>query len=328
VNVFVRGRQQTDKRMNKNTRLNPVYLSIVFFIFAQLLTFAIVTRENAFLENNQIYVPPQSPPEAIVLWPTPPAETPGVPPRPEPPFWTALGPILIYFFAVILMLGAVLFLIPMSWLKLILRFVFAFLFSWGIFVILVFWVPLVVALAICVLIGLAWLLVPRVWLHDLVMLFTMVSIGAVFGRIISPWTAMILLLVLSIYDFVAVRFGYMMWMANKLSDSNTLPAFILPRFLSEWNASLKQAELSKLSETKPDERDYSILGGGDIGFPLLMVSSAYFGYGLQASLLVGIFSLAGLIAAYWIQSAFLKGKPMPALPPIAVLCLIGLLIVR
>jgi presenilin-like A22 family membrane protease len=317
------------KTMNKRTRINPVYLSLFFFILAQLITFAVITRENAFLERNQIYIPPQAPAETVVLWPTaPPPETPGAAPEPQPPFWTALGPILIYFLIVIAVLGIVLFFIPMSVLRLVLRFLFAFLFSWGIFVTLVFWLPAVAALIICIIAGLAWLLVPRIWLHDLAMVLTMVSIGAVFGRILSPWTAMILLLVLSVYDFLAVRFGYMMWMATKLSNSNTLPAFILPRYFSEWNASLKKSDLSRLVEEKPEERDYSILGGGDIGFPLLLVSSAYFAYGLQDALLVAAFSLVGLIAAYWIQSAWLKGKPMPALPPIAVLCLAGLLIVR
>jgi hypothetical protein len=75
------------------------------------------------------------------------------------------------------------------------------------------------------------------------------------------------------------------------------------------------------------DRKYSILGGGDIGFPLLLSSSVYFTYGLNNALLVAMFSLFGLVSAYWIQTTFIKGKPMPALPPIAVLSLVGLLIV-
>ena len=139
---------------------------------------------------------------------------------------------------------------------------------------------------------------------------------------------MILILALAVYDFLAVRFGYMLWMTKKLSESSTLPAFIIPRNAAEWRSSLKQSAFTKLVEEKPSEREYSILGGGDIGFPLLLVSSAYFGYGLGNALLVSVFSLLGLICAYWIQAAFLKGKPMPALPPIAILSLIALLIVR
>jgi presenilin-like A22 family membrane protease len=145
---------------------------------------------------------------------------------------------------------------------------------------------------------------------------------------LSPWTAMILLLVIAVYDFIAVRFGYMLWLATKLSESSTLPAFFIPRFISEWKGSLQEKSIAGLAEKKPAERDFSILGGGDIGFPILLVSSVYFAYGFPDAILVGVFSLAGIIGAYWFQAVILKGKPMPALPQIAALSLVGLLIIR
>ena len=314
--------------IKRKIRFKPVYWSILFFVTAQVLTFCIVTRIDGFLETNQIYIPPQSSPETISLWPQPPPATP-IPGAEAPaPFWTSLGPILIYFFAVVIVLGIVLFLIPMSALRNVLRVIFAFLFAWGFFIALVFWIPLTIAVIVSVAIGLTWLFVPRVWLHNLAMIFAMVSIGAVFGRMISPWTAMILLSVIAIYDFFAVRFGYMLWLTQKLSESVTLPAFFIPRFMSQWKDRLKENSIAKLAEEKPSERDFSILGGGDIAFPLLLVSSVYFAYGFTNAILVAVFSLVGLIGAYWIQAVFIKGKPMPALPPIAVLSLIGLLIVR
>jgi presenilin-like A22 family membrane protease len=155
----------------------------------------------------------------------------------------------------------------------------------------------------------------------------MVTLGAVFGRFLSPWTVMILLLVLALYDFLAVRFGYMLWMAKKLSQSSTLPAFIIPYRLSEWTSSLKESDIAGITEEKSVERKYSILGGGDIGFPILLVSSVYFAHGFNSAILVAIFSLVGLVGAYWIQTKFLKGKAMPALPPIAILSLIGLVLI-
>jgi presenilin-like A22 family membrane protease len=120
----------------------------------------------------------------------------------------------------------------------------------------------------------------------------------------------------------------MVWLTNKLSESNTLPAFFIPRSISQWKDRMKERGIAKIVEEKPSERDFSILGGGDIAFPLLLVSSVYFAYGLADSILVAVFSLVGLIGAYWIQAVFIKGKPMPALPPIAALSLIGILIVR
>lgn len=311
--------------MKKRVRLSAVHWSILIFIVAQIITFGVISQENAFLENNHIYIPPQSP-DAVSIWPSP--VTPAPPGEVTVPAVGSLGPILIYFSAVIVVLGIVLFLVPVSALRLVLRILFAFLFSWGIFIALIFWLPAIVAIIISVTVGLSWFLTPRVWLHNLVLILAMVSLGAVFGRLISPWTAMILLLVLAVYDFFAVRFGYMLWMTRKLTESSTLPAFVIPRYASEWGSNLKQSGFTRLVEENAQERKYSILGGGDIGFPLLLVSSVYFAYSFTDAILVSLFSLLGLIFAYWIQAALLKGKPMPALPPIAVLSLIALLIVR
>jgi presenilin-like A22 family membrane protease len=139
---------------------------------------------------------------------------------------------------------------------------------------------------------------------------------------------MILIAALALYDFLAVRFGYMLWMSKKLTESSTLPAFIIPQTINEWNSSLKKSDYSKLVNDESFERKYSILGGGDVGFPLLLVSASYFGYGFADAIIVAAFTLIGLLCAYWIQASLLKGKPIPALPPIAILSLIALLIVR
>ncbi len=316
--------------MTRKTRFKPAYWAILLFIIAQIATFSIVSRMDNFLEAHDIYVPPQSPPDTISFWPQPPPVTTTTTPVAEAPvpFWTSLGPILIYIFSVVIILGIVFFLIPMSTLKKALRIVFSFLFAWGVFIALVFWIPVAAAVIISAIVGLAWFLAPRVWLHNIALLLAMASLGAVFGRMLSPWTAMILLLIIAVYDFFAVRFGYMLWLASKLSESNTLPAFFIPRFLSEWKSSLKEKSITDLAEVEPLDREFSILGGGDIGFPILLASSVYFAYGFTDAVLVAVFSLVGIIGAYWIQAVFLKGKPMPALPPIAALSLVGFLVVN
>jgi len=159
------------------------------------------------------------------------------------------------------------------------------------------------------------------------MIFTLASVGAVFGFLLSPWTAISFMLVISVYDVLAVRFGYMVWMVKKLSESGTLPAFVIPRRISAWNLNLKEEGFKKLFEDGSGEREFSILGGGDIGFPLLFLVSVFFVYGFASCVIVAAFSLLGLISAYLIQLFFLKGKPMPALPPITFTSLIGFLIV-
>ena len=205
---------------------------------------------------------------------------------------------------------------------------FVLLYGWGAFIAMWLSLPLIAAIIIAAAGAIGWFVTPRIWLHDLLLILAMVSIGAVFGTLLSPWPVMILLLAASVYDIVAVRFGYMMWMARKLSQTETLPAFIIPTTLANWNLDLRASGVQKLLEGEAAEREFSILGGGDIGFPFILVVSIFSRYSLGDSLAVAAFALAGLFAAYLIQRLFLEGKPMPALPPISFGGLIGLLIVQ
>jgi len=309
----------------KPARLNPVYWGILLFVIAQILTLLVVSRIDPFLNDNNIYVPSQ-PPQVVSWWPGQATLPSGE--ITETPAYSSLGPMLIYIFAVVAVLGLVLSLIPLSALRFVLRLLFAFLFCWGVFIALVFYLPLTFAIVIAAGVGIAWFLIPLVWLHDLVLILTMVSLGAVFGRFTTPWTAMVLILLLAIYDFLAVRFGFMIWMTGKLSQTNALPALIIPRNYSGWSSSLRQPGATDLVEAKSADRKYSILGGGDIAFPCLLTASVYFAQGLAPGVIIAMSGFLGLIGAYSIQATFLKGKPIPALPPIAAIALVGLLVIR
>ncbi|HEX7475506.1 MAG TPA: hypothetical protein VF318_06015 [Dehalococcoidales bacterium] len=240
---------------------------------------------------------------------------------PEVSIW----PILIYFFSVVIILGVVLFLIPVSKLKLVLRILFAILYAWGIVVIAGLSLPFWAALGIGAVVALLWLFFPFIILQNLLLLITLVAVGAFFGSIVSPWTVVWVLLAISIYDVVAVRLGYMMWLAKKLSESDTLPAFIVPKRGGDWRMNLKGETVTKLFEEESAERDFSLLGGGDLGFPLVFVASVFAVYGFHSALIVAGASVVGLIFAYLLQIFLLKGKPLPALPPICFMAFLGFL---
>jgi presenilin-like A22 family membrane protease len=209
---------------------------------------------------------------------------------------------------------------------LILVILFAFIFSWGIFILLSLFLPVYISAPIAVVAGTIWYFKPIIWLQNILLLLALVSVGLVFGYLLAPWTAMLFLVIIAVYDAVSVRLGHMMWMAEKLSESNVLPAFVIPRTNPNWNQNLKNTGFKRLFEGKA-EREFSLLGGGDIGFPLLLAVSVYFSYGYTGAIIIAAFSVIGLIGAYWVQAFFLKGKPTPALPPIACASLIGFLIV-
>ncbi len=233
---------------------------------------------------------------------------------------------IAYFFGVVAVVALVLFLVPLNRLKLVFQFLFALMFTWGVFILTFLTLPYPAAYPIAIIAGIAWLLWARVWLHNLVLLIALASAGSVFGSLFSPWAFLILMTVIAVYDFLAVRFGFMVWMVDRLSQTVTLPAFIYPKKIKEWASSLKTVRVNELAAKPADEREYSLLGGGDIGFPLMLASSVFFKDGLNNAVLVGAFALVGLMSAFLIQLVWLKGRPMPALPPIALFCFIGFLI--
>ncbi|MFC1962611.1 presenilin family intramembrane aspartyl protease [Chloroflexota bacterium] len=280
--------------MEKKPGFHPFLGSGLLLVASQVLAFFLAFQERDFLESSQI-----APPEISVELP------------------------LIYFFVAAAALGVVLLVVPRTALRMVLKVLFLFLFAWGTFVALGFSLPVPAAATIAVTVALLWLFVRRIWLHNLLMVITLASVGTVFGVLLAPWTAVLFMLVISVYDILAVRFGYMMWMVRRLSVSDTLPAFIIPKTIVGWNLDLKEARLFEDSS----EREFSVLGGGDVGFPLLLIVSVFFAHSFAGSLVVAGFALLGLAAAYWVQRKVMGGKPTPALPPISLLSIVGFLIV-
>ena len=279
------------------SKLSPFLWSGLVMVLALTLALYVAIREKLFFEANQIVSPDIS-----------------------------LGPVIAYFFGVVVALALILFIIPLSKLRLVFRILFTLMFAWGIFIVIALILPPAAAYPLAIIAGIAWLFWARIWLHDLLLLITLSGAGSVFGFLFSPWTFMIFMLIIAVYDVVAVRFGFMVWMADKLSESATLPAFIFPKKIRDWKLNLKNVRVGDLKKEESDRREYSILGGGDIGFPLMLAVSVFFETDLVSAVLVGVFALMGLMSAFLIQSFWLRGKPMPALPPIAFFSLIGFLI--
>jgi presenilin-like A22 family membrane protease len=281
------------------SKIATILWSSLFMVAALALTLYIAVHEKLVFETNQIISPDVS-----------------------------LAPVTLYFFGVVAVMAVVLFVIPLKWLKYVFKILFTLMFAWG-----AFWVvfirfpgPVAVAYVLAAAAGLAWLFWARIWLHDLLLLIALAGAGSVFGFLFSPWTFMIFMLIIAVYDLLAVRFGFMVWMADRLSETASLPAFVFPKMLPDWKQKLAIIRFGELKDKASEEREYAVLGGGDIGFPLMLAVSVFFDTRLAGGVIVGVFGLAGLVSAFLIQMYWLKGKPMPALPPIALLSLVGFLI--
>jgi len=281
--------------MNRKIVLPPVIWAGLILLAAEVITVFLALREQEFLEEMEITLPTVS-----------------------------LGLPILSFFGAVVVVTVVMLLVPLSQLRLVFKALFAFLFAWGMMVLLGLYWPVAVAAPIAVAVALVWFFIPKIWLHNLLMVVTLIGLGITFGVLLPPWMVIVLMLIISVYDVLAVRFGFMMWMVKKLSVSEALPALVLPRFISSSNRNLKGIQLLEQS----GEKEFSILGGGDIGFPLVLLVSVFFAYGIGGYVVVAGFALLGLAGAYGVQRWILGGKATPALPPIFVLSAIGVLIVH
>lgn len=168
-------------------------------------------------------------------------------------------------------------------------------------------------LIIGALIGL-WLEFPSVFVHDILMVLGLAGTASFFGLGFTPSVVVALLLIFSVYDFIAVyKTKHMVLMAKEMIEKKVILGFIIPKEFKYFKDGLKGV--------KPGG-DFMILGGGDVIFPGLLAVSAV-PTGFLKALAIVLFSLAGTFFSYWI---FTKEKePIPALPPIALFAIIGYL---
>ncbi len=158
---------------------------------------------------------------------------------------------------------------------------------------------------------------PFVWLHNFVLVLTLPGIAALLGTSLDPWTAAVILVAISVYDYVAVyKTKHMVKMAKAMIAGRAIFAMIFPEHWHGFKAHINEAH--------PGE-GFMMLGTGDFVFPLIMAVSAY-GISQTASWIVFVFALMGLLLMHLIFMFQKSRQPMPALPPIAAFAILGFVV--
>ena len=165
------------------------------------------------------------------------------------------------------------------------------------------------------------LLVKNVLAHNVGIILAIAGVGSLLGLAISPQTAVIVMILLSFYDIIAVYVtGHMVKMAKTMMESGAIFGFIIPSRMSGFFSHIWEAQAQVGVEGR-----FMILGSGDIGLPVVLASSVA-RYSLDGAIIVAVFSLAGLFITHLIFINQRERKPMAALPPIATMSIIGYLI--
>lgn len=176
-----------------------------------------------------------------------------------------------------------------------------------------FWI----ALLLTVLLIATMITKPVVMVQNVSVLLAIAGMATVIGLSLTPLLAVWALLVLSFYDIVAVYVTkHMVRMAEGMMDAGAIFGFMIPSRLSELREKVKKVRSGD---------KFMILGSGDIALPLILAVSLARVSMVQAWT-VAAFSIMGLFITHLLFVNQKQRRPMAALPPIAMMAIIGYLV--
>jgi len=139
----------------------------------------------------------------------------------------------------------------------------------------------------------------NIFVHNLTELFIYAGLSAIFVPILGLEAVSILLIAIAIYDIIAVwQTKHMIRLAKFQSESKLFAGLYIPY----------------------DKGKEAILGGGDIGFPLLFAGVILKRTGTLDAIIVAIFASLALFALLLLSK---KNRFYPAMPFLAFGCFVG-----
>ncbi len=153
---------------------------------------------------------------------------------------------------------------------------------------------------------------PGIVVHNVTELFIYGGLASIFVPLLTTVTAVVLLALISVYDMYAVwRSEHMTRMAVFQAQSGIFAGLLLP--YAPHKVLLRAPKGAGRVRT-------AILGGGDIGFPLIFAGVVMKELGMQPAVLVSLGASLALLGLLWFGQ---KKRFYPAMPFLTVGCLIG-----
>lgn len=192
----------------------------------------------------------------------------------------------------------------------------------------------IIALALGILLAYFKVFRKNVIIHNLTEVMIYPGIAVIFVSMLNIWTAILLLVLISIYDMWAVWCsGIMMKMAKyQINNVGFLGGFMLPyasKKIKEKILLLKNKYKNKKIPEKEIKKNkikigLAILGGGDIVFPIIATGVFFKTFNsLPGALMITLFSTLALIALFIFGD---KKKAYPAMPYLTMGILLGMLV--
>ena len=158
---------------------------------------------------------------------------------------------------------------------------------------------LVVGLILALILTIWRVFFPNPYVHNFTELFIYGALAALFAPVLSLVSVVLLLALISVYDYIAVfKTKHMVKMAKSLSKLKVFAGLMVPY-----------------------GKNVAILGGGDVGFPLLFSAVVMGRYGFSLPILFIPFCVAiSLFGLFYFGN---QKKFYPAMPFVTLGCLVG-----
>jgi presenilin-like A22 family membrane protease len=178
-------------------------------------------------------------------------------------------------------------------------------------------IPQVIAIGLAVLVAVLKIYRPNFLIHNLSEVFIYGGLAAIFVPIMNVFAVIVLLLLISVYDMIAVwKSKHMVKMAKFQTESKVFAGLSIPyKIPKKAKKEKKPAKGVKKKMIKS-----AILGGGDIGFPLLFAGVLMKSVGFLKVLVVPVIVTAGLFLLLYFAK---KDRFYPAMPFITLACFVG-----
>lgn len=182
-------------------------------------------------------------------------------------------------------------------------------------------IPEIVALVLALIFSLLKIFKPNILIHNFTELFVYGGLAAIFVPVLSLWSITILLLIVSIYDMIAVwKTKHMISMAKFQAKSKIFAGLFVP-YSPKAEIPL---QVNKKIKSKKIYRE-AILGGGDIAFPLLFSGVILKTLGFLPALILSLSAAVALLILFLLAE---KKKFYPAMPFISIGCFIGYFLIK
>jgi presenilin-like A22 family membrane protease len=188
--------------------------------------------------------------------------------------------------------------------------------------------PATIAVILCLILAVWKVFWPNPVVHNVTEIFMYAGLAVLLVPIFTLFWIIMLLLVVSVYDIIAVWYSkHMVVMAEAQTKSNLFAGLYIPKTGSTPKI---EAVPQPKGQNSPLKTSAAILGGGDIAFPLLFSGvamdwlivnhqsqlSAFFG-----TLIITLFATVALALLFYYAK---KDKFYPAMPFLTAGCLVGL----